>query len=130
MNKVIMTNCYLGKNGVELKFVPGSGNAVATYSIAVPNYKKTGEKQTYTYINCVTWNKVAEFLANNADKIKKIGVIGRLQTRSYDAKDGTKRYVTEIVTEDIEIEEWKNAEANNNSNNDEVTPVEDGDIPF
>mgnify|MGYP002347218524 FL=1 len=122
-----MTNCYLGKNGVELKFAPGSGSAVATYSIAVPNYKKTGEKQTYTYLNCVTWNKSAEFLANNSDKIQKIGIIGRLQTRNYDAKDGTKRYVTEIVTEDIEIEEWKNTETTHN----EVTPVDDGnDIPF
>ena len=140
MNKVFLTNCYIGKKGVELRFTPGSGAAVATYSVAVPNYKKQGEKQTYTYINCVTWNKQAEFLANNAAKIKKVGIEGRINTRSYDAKDGTKKYVTEVITAEIEVEEWNNdiqpstpSNENNQSGKDfnaDVTEVLEDDIPF
>lgn len=131
MNKVILTNAYIGKSGVQLKFTPGSGIAVATYSVAVPNYKKTGEKQTYTYINCVTWNKQAEFLANNAENIKKVGIEGKIQTRSYEAKDGTKKYVTEVVTTEIEVEEWNDkASISTETEFDDITPADCDEIPF
>lgn len=78
-----------------------------------------------------------------------MGVSGRIQTRSYEAKDGTRRYVTEVVAEEVQFLEWGNgnnlgpsrAAAQGNSGysamdfegsiyEDEMTPVDDGDIPF
>lgn len=126
MNKVIETNCYIGKNGVELKFTAGEGKAVANFSIAV---KKEFKEKEYCYFNCVVWGKQAEFLANNQDKINKIGILGRLESRSYDAKDGSKKYVTEIVCENVEVEEWKKDNTQVDFNSD-LTPIDDGKIPF
>lgn len=87
------------------------------------------------FINIVVWGKQAESVANYTVKGRLIGVSGRLQTRNYDAKDGTKRYVTEVVADEIQFLEWaKNskvqASKEENSNIPEITPVDDGDIPF
>ena len=121
MNKVIMTNAYLGKTGVELKTVSGD-KQVASFSIAV---KRDFKEKEYNYFNCVCWGKQAELLANNQDKINRVGVEGRLETRSYE-KDGVKKYVTEIICNHVEVQEWKKEETT-----DEVaTPVTDEDIPF
>lgn len=136
MNKVIEVG-YLTKKGVELKFTPGAGKAVATYSLAVPRaYQKDKEKKEYDYINCVTWNGGAEWLANNQGRVKRLLVEGRLQTRSYDGQDGTKRYVTEVITNNVEVMEWGentgevNAASYNNEYDQEITPIDDGEIPF
>ena len=56
----------------------------------------------------VVWNKQAENLAKYCKKGSLIGVIGRIQTRSYDAQDGTKRYVTEVMAENIQFLSSKN----------------------
>jgi len=128
MNKVIMTNAYIGKNGIELKFTPGDGKAVANFSIAV---KKDFKEKEYNYFNCVLWGKQAEWLSNNQDRISKIGLEGRLETRSYE-KDGAKKYITEIVCNHVEVEAWKDDGQNNNdeSYKNVITPVDDGNIPF
>ena len=130
MNLVILTNAYLDKKGVELKIV-GNDKMVATFSIAV---KKAFKEKEYNYFNCVIWGKRAEWLANNQDKVNKVGVNGRLETRSYEAKDGTKKYVTEIICNDVEVQEWKKEDSTNNApieTNKEMTPVDDGeDMPF
>ena len=76
-------------------------------------------------------------------KGKLIGIAGRIQTRSYEAKDGGRRYVTEVVAEEIQFLEWgaKNSpnEGGFNGNSDagygsssfeDMTPIDDGDIPF
>jgi single-strand DNA-binding protein len=132
LNKVILTNAFVGKKGIELKFTPGSGKAVSTYSVAVP--KEFSKEKEYDYINCVTWGTQGEWLANNQDRIKKVGISGRIQTRSYDAKDGTKRYVTEVITDHVEVEEWKNEGQTGNKQNNEglegLAEDKDGDIPF
>ncbi|MCR3759180.1 single-stranded DNA-binding protein [Clostridium felsineum] len=132
MNKVIMTNAYIGKNGIDLKFTAGDGKAVANFSIAV---KKDFKEKEYNYFNCVLWGKQAEWISNNQDRINKIGLEGRLETRSYDAKDGTKKYVTEIVCNHVEVEEWKTGSIENVDFGvpieSDITPVNDNsDIPF
>lgn len=142
MNKVLITGFLNTKNPIEPRFTQ-SGTAVISFSVAVSNYKKQGEKQTYTYLNCVTFGPQAEFISNNQDRIKRVSIVGRIQTRSYDAKDGTKKYVTEIATENIEVEEWQNEKQNIQDVNfgvpvqtddedykNEVTPIDTGDIPF
>lgn len=89
---------------VELKFTPG-GQAVGNFSVAVNRTwkDKNGEKQeAVDFIPVVVWGATAE----NCDKYLKKGsqalVEGRIQTRSYEAKDGSgKRYITEIVASDV-----------------------------
>lgn len=77
-----------------------SGNQNTTFSLAVNrNYtKEDGTKET-DFINCTAWKKTAENIVKYCSKGSQIAVEGRIQTRSYDAQDGTKRYVTEVLVE-------------------------------
>ena len=86
---------------IELKTTQ-SGTSVATFTIAVDrDYKgQNGEKQT-DFINIVAWRSTAEFVSRYFGKGNLICVVGSLQTRSYDAQDGSKRYVTEIAAESV-----------------------------
>ena len=124
---------------VELKFAQGNGNAVATFTVAVdrrmPN-KKTGAREA-DFVPIVVWGKQAESSATYLSKGKLCGVAGRIQTRNYDAKDGHKVYVTEVIAEEVQFLEWADkTETNNNTQNsntnvpNDVTPIDDGDIPF
>jgi single-strand DNA-binding protein len=66
------------------------------------------------------WGKQAESTANYMSKGKLIGISGRIQTRSYDAKDGSRRYVTEVVADEVQFLEWGNGnKANVSGNNSE-----------
>ena len=88
----------------ELKTLP-SGASVANFSIATNetwNDKTSGQKQTKTeFHNIVVFGKQAENLAQYTSKGSKLYVEGKLQTRSYDKKDGTKAYTTEILANEI-----------------------------
>lgn len=55
------------------------------------------------FINCVAWRQTADFVNRYFIKGNKIGLIGSIQTRSYDAQDGSKRYVTEVVADNVEF---------------------------
>ncbi|AJA50111.1 single-stranded DNA-binding protein 3 [Clostridium pasteurianum DSM 525 = ATCC 6013] len=144
MNRVVLIG-RLTKDP-ELKFTPGSGNAVATFTIAVdrrmPNRDGVREAD---FIPIVVWGKQAESTANYMSKGKLIGVSGRIQTRSYEAKDGSRRYVTEVVADEIQFLEWGGNRTSapkddfgSNSMGDvnepdigaDITPIDDGDIPF
>jgi single-strand DNA-binding protein len=100
VNKVFLVG-RLGKDA-ETKFTQG-GAACTTFSVATDRSwkdKSSGEWKTETDWHRVTlWRseKLAEYLT----KGKQVHVEGRLQTRQYDAKDGSKRYVTEIVAENV-----------------------------
>jgi single-strand DNA-binding protein len=100
VNKVILLG-HLGKDA-ETKFTP-SGVARSTFTIATNRRWKdqqSGEwKEETDWHNCVLWR--SENLANYLLKGKQVYVEGRLQTRSYDDKDGQKRYMTEVVCEDL-----------------------------
>lgn len=100
---------------IELKYT-GSGLAVAQFTLAVARdfASQNGEKET-DFINCVMWRKSAETLANYAKKGSLIGVVGRIQTRSYDNQEGQRVYVTEVNAERFNFLEKKaeNTQANN-----------------
>ena len=101
MNKVVLIG-RLTKDP-ELRYTPGNGTAVTKATIAVDNYNsKTGEKGA-DFIPVVIWGKQAENTAQYMTKGSQVAISGRITTRSYDAKDGTKRYVTEVVVENIEF---------------------------
>jgi single-strand DNA-binding protein len=80
----------------ELRYTP-SGVAVTTFTLAVarPFSNDKGEKET-DFLNCVTWRKTAETIANHVKKGSLIGVTGRLQSRSYDDQSGKRVFVTEV----------------------------------
>lgn len=137
MNKVVLIG-RLTKDP-ELKFTPGTGTAVATFTVAVDRrFSKDGQKEA-DFIPIVVWGKQAESTANYMSKGRLIGISGRIQTRNYDAADGTKRYVTEVVAEEVQFLEWgeksgsqpTSSEASKGANyGEDITPVDDGDIPF
>ena len=143
MNKVTLIG-RLTKDP-ELRYTPGAGTAVTTITLAIDRrFQKDGQKEA-DFIPVVIWGKQAESTAQYITKGKLIGIAGRIQTRSYDAKDGSKRYVTEVVAEDVEFIEWgdgprkgnQNAKQNEfdsgsdfGSGYEDMTPVDEGDIPF
>ena len=96
-NKVIM----LGRitQDLELKTTP-SGVPVLSFSIAVDRrYQTKGEEKKSDFFNCVAWRNEAEFISRYWTKGRPILVEGELQNRSYDDKNGVKRYVTEIIVD-------------------------------
>lgn len=108
-----------------------SGMAVASFTLAVDRRvkKNSNQQQTADFIPCVAWSKLAEVIGNNLSKGRRIGVEGRIQVRSYDAKDGTKRYVTEIVVNEMEFLDSKDG---GHSGNNGVYPPDltDEEVPF
>ena len=99
LNKVIL----IGRTtkDVDLRKT-SSGTAVATFTLAVDNrfVQKDGQN-TADFISCVAWNNTAEFMNNYVKKGSLVAVEGRIQTRTYDNKDGNRVYVTEVVVETL-----------------------------
>lgn len=105
MNKVFLIGRLT--RDPELKFTPGTGNAVATFSLAVDrNYVGQSGQREADFINIVCWRKLAEHVANNLGKGRLVAVSGRIETRSYQAQDGSKRYVTEVVADEVKFLDW------------------------
>ena len=117
----------------ELKYTAGSGIAVSKITLAVDNYNsKTGEKGA-DFIPVVLYNKNAENVAQYTQKGSQIAIEGRIKTGSYDAKDGTKRYTTEVIASKVQFLSKANGTSQNDNTgfNDEFGTVEDcGDMPF
>lgn len=81
-----------------------SGVAVTSFTIAVSRrYKSQDGQQQTDFINCVAWRSTAEFVAKYFTKGSRIGVVGTIQTRTYDDQNGNKRYVTEVVADEVEF---------------------------
>lgn len=99
----------------DLKYT-GNGTAVATFTLAVNrNFTNQSGEREADFINCVIWRKPAEILANYAKKGVLIGVIGRIQTRSYDNQQGQKVYVTEVIADNFQLLESKKADSSQNT---------------
>ena len=79
-----------------------SGTNSTSFTVAVSrNYANANGERETDFINCVAWRKQAENIAKYCTKGSQVAVEGRIQTRSYDAQDGTKRYVTEIIADNV-----------------------------
>lgn len=102
MNKVILVG-RLTKDP-EVRYTQ-SGIAVATFTLAVDRKyaKKDSGRQTADFIPIVCWRKLAEIVGNNLVKGRRVGVEGAMQVRTYDAQDGSKRWVTEVVADEVEF---------------------------
>ncbi|MCQ2609023.1 MAG: single-stranded DNA-binding protein [Bacteroidales bacterium] len=82
--------------------------AIARFTVAVDRkYKKEGEA-TADFISCVAFGKTAEFIERYFNKGKRIGLVGRIQTGSYE-KDGQKVYTTDVLAEEVEFVESANS---------------------
>ena len=128
MNKVILIS-RLTKD-TELTTTTNGVN-VAKNTIAVNRKFKNanGEYET-DFINIVAWRNLAELLHKYTKKGDRVGIVGSIQTRSYDAPDGTKRYVTEVVVDELEFLENKNNNNENEVNNLKLEHISDDDLPF
>lgn len=141
VNKVILVG-NVGKNA-EVRYID-NGAAVATFSLATSETytAKNGEKVTTTeWHNIVVWRALAEFAGKYIQKGRQIYVEGSIKTRSYDDKEGNKRYITEILANTIQLLGRKNDSGNTNSNStkpEQPTNTEtnidasdvDDDLPF
>lgn len=90
----------------ELKFIPGSGTAVAEFSIAVNRpFAKENDKAKADFINIVVFGKRGENCSKYLEKGRLVGIEGRIQIDTYE-KEGTKRYMTKIIANNVEFLEW------------------------
>lgn len=95
INSIILTG-RLTRN-IELRY-NNSNNAIGTFSLAVQRqFKNTNGEYETDFINCVVFGKSAESMKEYTSKGDLIGVRGNLQTRTYEDKEGNKKYVTEVV---------------------------------
>lgn len=92
----------------EIQKIVSTGTTIGRFSIANSQYIK-GEEKT-SFINCVTFNRTAENVYNHVHKGDLVGVVGRIQTSQYTAKDGTKRVSTDILVNDIQFLETRRQE--------------------
>lgn len=77
-------------------------------------YQKEGERQA-DFINCIAWRNTADFISNYFTKGTRIALDGSIQTRSWDAEDGTKRYATEVIVDHAEFAQSKNEGSSGNT---------------
>ncbi len=81
----------------ELRYV-SNGHPMAQFTLAVDrDFKNAAGDREADFINCVTWRKLAELVGQYCGRGRLVAVEGRLQTRSYEAQDGTRRRATEVV---------------------------------
>ncbi|AVP66344.1 single-stranded DNA-binding protein [Clostridium botulinum] len=122
----------------ELRFTPGNGMAVTKFTLAVnrPQFDKS-KPQEADFINCTCFGKRAEAIANYVQKGHRFGLSGRLQINKYVDKEGNNRWNTDIIIEDFEFLQDKGSGIDKNQSNglsadygEDLTPVDDGDIPF
>ncbi|MCX7779423.1 MAG: single-stranded DNA-binding protein [Negativicutes bacterium] len=132
MNKVILVGRLT--QDPEIRYTQ-TGKAVASFTVAVNRFVSQGRSEA-DFIPVVVWDKLAEVCGNNLTKGQRVLVEGRLQIRSYEGNDGQKRRVAEVVAQNIEFLERKQAAEGGGGNKDfnvntfgpDVFPEEE--IPF
>jgi len=136
VNKVILIG-RLGKDP-EVRYTP-DGTMVTTFNVATDEQRKdkNGEKiQKTEWHKIVTWGKLAEICGNYLVKGKLVFVEGRIQTRSWEDKEGVKRYTTEIIASNMQMLDSKGQNKTDASSLDaDSVNVNDGsepldDVPF
>ena len=131
----------------ELTTTP-NGISVCRFTVAVQRrFANSDGERDVDFLNCVAWRGLADNIAKYVKKGQKIAVSGSIQTRSYEAQDGTKRYATDIVAEDVEFlgtkRDSEDGEPSTKSKFDDdasestgkakiatFEPIDDDDLPF
>ena len=143
MNKVILMGRLT--RDPEVRYTSTNNTLVATFSLAVNRrFARQGEERQADFINVVAWDKTGEFCSKYFKKGQQVGVIGRIQTRNYDDKDGKKVYVTEVIAEETYFADSRregdamggnpfagvDAPFSAADSQSDFTPVTDDDLPF
>lgn len=124
----------------DLKYTQ-SGKGVANFTLAVErNFKDANGEKLTDFINCVVWGKGAETLCNYTHKGSMVGVVGEINTRSYENQQGQKMFVTEVNVRDFQFlsyakdeQEQTNTPGNDPfkpMENDPTTTITDDALPF
>lgn len=119
MNKVILMGRLT--RDPDVRYSSGeNAMAIARYTLAVDRrFKRNGDDQAADFIGCVAFGKQGEFAEKYFRKGTKVAITGRIQTGSYTNKEGQKVYTTDVVVEEQEFAESKNAAAGSS----EFTPA-------
>ena len=139
MNIVIL----LGRltKDVETRYTQTNNSLVATFTLAVNRrFAKEGEERQTDFINIVAWGKTGEFSSKYFKKGLQVAVVGRLQNRSYEDSNGQKKYITEVIAEEVYFADSNNRQTadasilnspvNTQTEDDGTFMSEDSDLPF
>ena len=132
MNKVILIGNLTKDPEIS---TTTNGVSVCRFALDVTRrYTNASGEREADFVNIVVWRALAENCHKFLKKGSKAAVVGTLQSRAYDAPDGTKRYVTEVVADEVEFISTRNSEgAEPRREDEEVTklePIDDNDLPF
>lgn len=144
MNNVILIGRAV--RNPELRYIP-SGTATTNFTVAIDRQLSKEKKQelesrnlpTADFIKITTWGKMAENVANYLVKGRLVAIQGRIQTGSYEDKDGKRVYTTEVVANQVKFLEWGDRQDTNREQGTQegdfpdlegLYPVDNDDIPF
>ena len=143
MNKVILMGRLT--RDPEVRYTQTNNTLVASFSLAVNRrFVRQGEERQADFINIVAWSKLGEFCSKYFKKGQQVGIIGRIQTRTWDDEQGQKRYITEVIAEETYFADSKRDGATAGDfgasfGSDDTAPMENGsefeissgdDLPF
>lgn len=111
----------------ELRYTQ-SGKAVASFSIAIDRpYTNNGQKQA-DFFNVIAWGKLGENAAKYLSKGRQVAIQGRIENRNYETQSGEKRYITEIIAENVEF--IGNKSQSESRSDDGYRALDEEDVPF
>lgn len=133
MNRVIL----IGNLTRDPEFrITGNGVSVCNFSIAVNRRFKnaqTGQQET-DFLNVIAWRQLGELCGKFLMKGKKVAVVGSIQTRSYEARDGSKKTAWDVIADEVEfltpMGSAPGTERADSTQNTQFTEVQDEDLPF
>lgn len=115
----------------EVRYTQQSNVMVTQFNLAVNRaYVKPEDEQKADFITILAWNKTAEFVSKYFKKGQQVGVTGRIETGSYDDKDGKRVYTTKVVAEHVYFADSKKDDISNNPFTEAPAPIDDSDLPF
>ena len=128
MNKAILVGRLT--RDAELR-TTGSGTSVCSFTLAVNRrFKNADGNYDADFINCVAWRAQAEFISKQFKKGDMFGIVGSLQTRTYE-KDGTKVHITEVIVEEVSFVGGKKSDKGTDTPADDILPMPDDDeLPY
>ena len=129
MNKVILMG-RLTKDP-EVRYTQNNNTMVVNFNLAVNRrFVKQGEERQADFIPIIAWSKTGEFCSKYFKKGQQVGIIGRIQTRSWDDDNGKKHYATEVIAEEAYFAEGKKDADIQPDEVSEFSISSDDDLPF
>ena len=115
MNKVILMGRLT--RDPETRYTQTNNTLVSSFSLAVNRrFVRQGEERQADFINIVAWSKLGEFCSKYFKKGQQVGIVGRIQTRTWDDDQGQKHYATEVIAESVYFADSKKDNLGNSSN--------------